>query len=124
MKVLVIGSSGQLARSLLERAVARGGIELRVIRRPDVDLEVPGATASAIAAAAPDVVINAAAYTAVDQAEDEPERAFRINADAAGEVAEAAARVGAAVIQMSTDYVFDGRGEEPYREDVAVNPLG
>ena len=72
----------------------------------------------------PDVVINAAAYTAVDQAEDEPERAARINGDAAGEVAAAAARIGATVIQISTDYVFDGRGEGPYKQGAATNPLG
>ena len=92
--------------------------------RPELDLESPGSAAVAIAEAAPDIVINAAAYTAVDQAEDEPERAFRINADAAGEIADAAARTGAAVIQLSTDYVFDGQGEGPYREDAPVNPLG
>ena len=92
--------------------------------RPQLDLEIPGSAAKAIADAAPDVVINAAAYTAVDQAEDEPDRAFRINADAAGEVASASAEVGAAVIQLSTDYVFDGQGEGAYREDAAVNPLG
>ncbi len=113
MKVLVIGSSGQLAKSLIERAQGRAGIALRVIGRPEVDLEVPGSAASAIAAAAPDVVINAAAYTAVDLAEDEPERAFRINAEAAGEIAAAAAG-NARLIHVSTDYVFDGRAEGAY----------
>jgi dTDP-4-dehydrorhamnose reductase len=124
MKVLVTGTEGQLARSLVERAGRRPGIHLVAIGRPKLDMESRGSAAAAIADAAPDVVINAAAYTAVDQAEDEPERAFRINGDAAGEVAEAAARAGAAVIQLSTDYVFDGRGEGPYREDAPVNPLG
>ncbi len=124
MKVLVTGRDGQLARSLIERAEGRDGIELLAVGRPDLDLEVLGSAAQAIAAALPDVVINAAAYTAVDPAEDEPERAFRINADAAGEVAGAAREVGAAVIQMSTDYVFDGRSAGPYGEDAATNPLG
>jgi dTDP-4-dehydrorhamnose reductase len=122
MKVLGIGSSGQLAKSLIERAQGRAGIALRVIGRPEVDLEVPGSAASAIAAAAPDVVINAAAYTAVDLAEDEPERAFRINAEAAGEIAAAAAG-NARLIHVSTDYVFDGRAEGAYAEDAETNPL-
>jgi dTDP-4-dehydrorhamnose reductase len=124
MKILVTGTEGQLARSLVERARLHAGIDFVAIGRPKLNMELPESAAAAIADAAPDVVINAAAYTAVDQAEDEPARAFRINADAAGEVAEAAARVGAAVIQLSTDYVFDGRGQGPYREDALVNPLG
>ncbi|MFL6760245.1 dTDP-4-dehydrorhamnose reductase [Sphingomonas sp.] len=118
------GTGGQLAQSLAERALLHDGVELVVCGRPQLDLEIPGSAKSAIAAFAPDVVINAAAYTAVDQAEDEPERAFRINGDGAGEVAAAAAAAGAAVIQLSTDYVFDGRSSEPYREDATVNPLG
>ena len=124
MKVLVTGREGQLARSLAERAAGREGIELLAIGRPELDLEVPGSAARAIAEASPDVVINAAAFTGVDQAEDEPDLAFRINADAAGEVAAAARDIGAAIIQISTDYVFDGRSEEPYAEDSATNPLG
>lgn len=124
MKILVTGTEGQIARSLAERVQLHPGITLVACGRPKLDLEVPGSAAAAIAEAAPDVVINAAAYTAVDQAEDEPERAFRINADAAGEVATAAAGAGAAVIQLSTDYVFDGQGEGAYREDAPLNPLG
>ena len=122
MKVLVIGSSGQLAKSLAERARGSAGIDLTLIGRPAIDLEIPGSAASAIATAAPDVVINAAAYTAVDLAEDEPERAFRVNADAAGEIATATPG-GARLIQISTDYVFDGRAEAAYREDAETNPL-
>jgi dTDP-4-dehydrorhamnose reductase len=122
MNVLVIGSSGQLARSLSERAHGRAAIELSVLGRPEVDLEVAGSAASAILAAAPNVVINAAAYTAVDLAEDEPERAARINADAAGEIAAATAGM-ARLIQISTDYVFDGSAEGAYAEDAEPNPL-
>lgn len=123
MKVLIIGRDGQLGRSLLERAEGRR-LELVAVGRQEADLAVPGSAAQAISAASPDVVINAAAYTAVDQAEDEPELAFRINADAAGEAAEAARAAGAALIQISTDYVFDGRSTEPYSEDAPTNPLG
>src|SRR5436305_1347286 len=121
MKILVTGAQGQLARSLVERAASQH--ELIAVGRPELDLEEPGSAARLIEAVAPDLVINAAAYTAVDQAEDEPDRAFRINADAAGEVAEAAAKVGAAVIQVSTDYVFDGRARQPYGESAATHPL-
>jgi len=124
MRLLVTGTEGQLARSLSERARLHPRIELVTLGRPELDLEVAGSAAAAIAGAGADIVINAAAYTAVDQAEDEPERAYRINADAAGEIAAAAATAGAAVIQLSTDYVFDGQGEGPYREDAPVNPLG
>lgn len=124
MKVLVTGADGQLARSLVERAVERTGIKLTAVGRPKLDLAVPGSAAAAIEAIRPDVVINVAAYTAVDKAEDEPELAFRINADAAGEVAEAASRVGAATVQISTDYVFDGRGAGSYDETSPTNPLG
>jgi dTDP-4-dehydrorhamnose reductase len=123
MKVLVTGSQGQIVRALLERA-AISGIELVATGRPDLDLSVTGTAERAIAAASPDVVINAAAYTAVDEAESNRELAFRINADGAGEVAAAAARAGAAVIQISTDYIFDGRREDSYREVDAVEPLG
>ena len=124
MRVLVTGRDGQLARSLAERAAACPDLSLETVGRPELDLERPESIAAAIAAAAPDVVVNAAAYTAVDQAEDEPDRADRINAAAAGEVAEAARRAGARIIQVSTDYVFDGSAEGPYSEAAPTNPLG
>ncbi|HEX8239472.1 MAG TPA: dTDP-4-dehydrorhamnose reductase [Allosphingosinicella sp.] len=124
MRVLVTGRDGQLARSLAERAAAVPGLSLRTIGRPELDLERPESIAAAIAAAAPDAVVNAAAYTAVDQAEDEPERAFRINAAAAGEVAAAARHAGARIIQVSTDYVFDGSAEGAYAETAPTSPLG
>jgi len=124
MKILVTGAEGQLARSLVERSQFHPAVELVAIGRPDLDLAVPGAAAAAIRSVQPQIVINAAAYTAVDKAEDEPDLAFRINAEAAGEVAEAAAAVGAAVIQVSTDYVFDGSREGPYDEAAPTAPLG
>lgn len=119
MSLLVIGKDGQLATSLAQRDPA-----LLSVGRPEVDLAVPGALAHAIHAARPAVIINAAAYTAVDQAEDQPELAHRINAEAAGEGAAAAAEIGARFIQVSTDYVFDGKSSTPYREDAATAPLG
>ena len=124
MRVLVTGERGQLARSLVVRGAATPGLELRTAGRPGLDLERPDSIERAIRAAAPDIVVNAAAYTAVDRAEDEPERAFRVNAAGAGEVAAAARRQGARVIQLSTDYVFDGTGEGAYAETAPTRPLG
>jgi dTDP-4-dehydrorhamnose reductase len=120
-----MGRTGQLARALAERASASGrsGLELVWAARPEVDLERPGAIASAIAAARPDAVINAAAYTAVDRAEAEPARALRINADAAGEAAAAAQAIGARFLQLSTDYVYDGTGREPIPETAPTCPI-
>lgn len=123
MRIVVTGREGQLVRSLIERAEGRG-VELIALGRPHVDLETPGSAAAAIAEAKPDFVINAAAYTNVDQAEDEPARAMRINGDAAGEIAAAAKAAGAPVVQISTDYVFDGTGSGPYGEDAATAPIG
>lgn len=124
MKILVTGRDGQLARSLERKVGQRPGFDLAFLGRPELDFEVPGSAADAIRGAAPDLVVNAAAYTQVDEAEDEPDRAMRINADAATEVAEAACAVGAPVIQLSTDYVFDGSASEPYDEAVTPNPQG
>ena len=123
MRVLVTGREGQVARSLAERSVNHPAIELEFAGRPEVDLAVDGSAAAAIARLRPDAVINAAAYTAVDQAEDEPELAMRINAKGAREVAEAAAAIGAPVIQISTDYVFDGASDRDYREDDKPGPI-
>lgn len=124
LRVLVIGRNGQLAMSLVERARGHDHIKIATLGRPDVDLETPGSATAAIKALSPNWVINAAAYTAVDKAEDEPERAFQVNAEGAGEIAAAARQIGAQVIQISTDYVFDGGSSEPYREDAPTNPLG
>lgn len=124
MRVLVTGRHGQLAQSLAERAGAFPELELIRVGRPTIDLEMPGSVGAAIHQAAPDLVVNAAAYTAVDQAEVEPERAFRVNSDAAGEAASAAAEVSAPIIYISTDYVFDGMGSGSYAEDAATNPIG
>jgi dTDP-4-dehydrorhamnose reductase len=123
MKILVIGREGQLVRSLVE-AGGRRGAELLAVGRPEIDLERHETIAPAVAKIAPDVIVNAAAYTAVDQAEDEPERAFAVNAAGAGEMARAARNAGARLIHISTDYVFDGRGEGAYSEEAETRPLG
>jgi dTDP-4-dehydrorhamnose reductase len=124
MKVLVTGREGQLARSLVERASAFPRLRIETLSRPQLDLEDVDGIEAALGATRPDVIVNAAAYTAVDQAEDEPERAQRINADAAGALAAAARRRGSRFVQISTDYVFDGTSRAPYREDDPVRPLG
>jgi dTDP-4-dehydrorhamnose reductase len=123
VKILVTGREGQLVRSLLARAAVEPGWELLALGRPELDLTEPGSFAAAVGRHRPDLVINAAAYTAVDQAESEPELARRINADAAGEGAHAAASAGARFIQISTDYVYAGEGSAPLREDTPVSPV-
>lgn len=92
--------------------------------RPELDLEAPESLKSVIRSAAPDVVINAAAYTAVDEAEDEPELAMRINADAPSVLARLARSAGIPIIQISSDYFFDGRSREPYAPGAPTAPLG
>lgn len=123
MRVLVIGRDGQLSQSLAEHARRQPGLDFQAIGRPQLDLERPDAVVDQIGACRPDVVINAAAYTAVDKAESEPEKAFAINRDGAAAVARAAASVNAGFIHISTDYVFDGRKTEPYVEQDATGPL-
>jgi dTDP-4-dehydrorhamnose reductase len=121
--ILVAGKTGQLARSLAEEAVRRG-VPLVAMERPHLDLTDPGAVERAVAATAPRAIINAAAYTAVDQAEAEPALAFALNRDGAARLAAAAAQRDVPFIHVSTDYVFDGRKDAPYREDDAPSPLG
>jgi dTDP-4-dehydrorhamnose reductase len=122
MRVAVTGSKGQVATSLIERAGSR--FEIVTLSRPDVPLENRDAILAAMEALRPDVVVSAAAYTAVDKAESEEPAAMRANADGAGFVAEAAAKIGAPVLHLSTDYVFDGALDRPYREDDPTGPTG
>lgn len=122
MRILLTGREGQVARSLLEKAAQHPELELIPAGRPEVDLADPGSASRVIRALSPDLVVNAAAFTAVDLAEDAPELAFRVNAEAPGEAAAAARRVNAAFLQLSTDYVFDGKADEPYGESAPTNP--
>lgn len=121
MKLLVTGTSGQLAQALLEAGLA-SNIDVVAIRRPQLDLTVPGTIRTSLADARPDIVVNAAAYTAVDKAESEPDLAHEINAVGAGEVAGQCERLGIPLIHLSTDYVFDGSNPSPYVETDAANP--
>jgi dTDP-4-dehydrorhamnose reductase len=121
MRIAVTGRQGQVARALVEAGRALG-VEIITLGRPQLDLAEPGTVEPAIRAASPDVVVNAAAYTAVDQAEREPEIAAKINKDGAGAVAAAAKTLRTPIIHLSTDYVFDGAKTSPYVEDDPVAP--
>ena len=123
MRLVVTGCHGQLAHSLLERGAGRSELETIALGRPRLDLERPETVEQALRAAAPDIVVNAAAYTAVDDAESEPDRAMLVNTEGAGAVARAAAGIGARLIQISTDYVFDGASPIPYDENAATGPI-
>lgn len=123
MRIFVAGRSGQVAQSLLA-AGAKSAHELKAFGRPGFDLADKASVDAAVDAFAPDLVINAAAYTAVDQAESEEDLATAINGTGAGYLATAAARHGAPILHLSTDYVFDGELDRPYREDDATAPVG
>jgi dTDP-4-dehydrorhamnose reductase len=119
-RILQFGVTGQLASELLRQ---KGDLDIAALSRPEADLADPAACADVVRGTRPDVVIIAAAYTAVDQAESETDLAFRINAEAPGAIAAACTDVGAALIHISTDYVFDGDKGAPYAEDDATNPI-
>lgn len=123
MRILIAGREGQVAQALL-RAFAPDGHEVTALEPPALDLTSRDSIAAAIAAARPELVVNAAAYTAVDKAEDDAALAFAVNRDGAAWLAEAAAGVGAPFVHFSTDYVFDGTGGAPYAEDAPTSPLG
>lgn len=123
MRLLVAGWQGQIARAIVEAAPARPDITACAIGRPGLDICEPRSIERALAAAGPDVVINAAAYTAVDDAETESERAFALNRDGAGLLAGAALRRGVPIIHISTDHVFNGRKTTPYVEDDSTDPI-
>jgi dTDP-4-dehydrorhamnose reductase len=131
-KILLLGANGQVGQEL-RRSLAPLGEVVATTRSgelPDggrceaLDVSELDAIAALIERVGPDVVVNATAHTAVDRAEDEPEAAFRANAEAPARIAQACAARDAALLHYSTDYVFDGSGTRPYREDDATAPLG
>ncbi|HRO14734.1 MAG TPA: dTDP-4-dehydrorhamnose reductase [Paracoccus sp. (in: a-proteobacteria)] len=119
MTILVFGKTGQVARELAR--IAPGA---RFAGRDEADLTDPAACAALIRAARPRAVINAAAWTAVDRAEAEAETARLVNAGAPGAMAAACAELGVPFVHVSTDYVFDGAGDQPRPEDAPTGPLG
>jgi len=122
MRLLVIGSTGQVARALAARG-ALAGHEVICVGRPQIDLEHPTGLADLFASVSPDAVINAAAYTAVDKAEDDVARADAINNTGAVALARSATALNLPFIQVSTDYVFDGLKGAPYLETDTISPV-
>lgn len=122
MKILITGANGQLGNEL--RLTAPEDYEIRGVDIDDLDLTDAAAVTAFIAAEAPDVVINAAAYTAVDKAEDDEAAAYAVNRDAVANLANAIREGHSRLLHVSTDYVFDGHGHSPYKPDDATNPLG
>lgn len=124
MKVLVTGREGQVARALAERGAAHDALELVFAARPQFDLADPDTIRAMVREVRPEVIVSAAAYTAVDDAEDDEAAAHAANAIAPGILAAEARAIGARIIHISTDYVFDGSGERAWRETDPVGPLG
>ena len=120
MSILVLGAGGQVGREIAGRL----GEADHALTHSALDITRPDAIARALDRHHPKVLINAAAYTAVDRAEAEPDRAEAINRDGAAHLATACAQRGIALLHLSTDYVFDGRADAPYTPADAVNPLG
>ena len=121
-RVLLIGKVGQVGWEL--RRTLAPSAQLTCVDFPEIDLTQPDSIRRWVRETRPQIVINAAAYTAVDKAEAEPERALQINGIAPGILAEEATRLGALMVHYSTDYVFDGSKTSPYLEDDTPNPLG
>jgi len=132
MKILLLGANGQVGHELRRSLATMGEViaTTRSGRLPDeqdclvADFDAPASLPVLIRDIRPDIVVNAAAYTAVDKAESEPEAAFRTNAEAPGMLARACAERNIPFVHYSTDYVFDGQGQRPYRIDDATAPLG
>ena len=115
MRIAVTGKQGQVVSALIEVG-PKLGVEVLPVGRPELELLSPKTVVPALANIRPDIIVNAAAYTAVDQAEKEPELAMAINASGAMAVADAARTLGVPLVHLSTDYVFDGSKSIPYIE--------
>ena len=122
MRIAVTGKFGQVARSLVERG-PNFDTEVLTLARPEVDLTRPHDLTDVLAALRPQALVSAAAFTAVDLAESEPALAYQINANGAEALAQAAARLQIPIVHLSTDYVFDGALDRPYREDDTPCPI-
>ena len=121
MRILLTGVSGQVGSALLPRL--KDFAEVIAADRKLLDLTAPEAIPGVLDRVRPDLIVNPAAYTAVDRAEDEPDLAFQVNALAPGALAQWAARAGVGLVHFSTDYVFDGSGDKPWTEDDQPHPL-
>jgi dTDP-4-dehydrorhamnose reductase len=121
-RIAVTGLTGQVVSSLIERAPR--GVEMLALGRPRFDLSSRDMVLASLRSVRCDAIVNAAAYTQVDKAESEPDVAMRVNGAGAGFVAETAAELNVPLLHLSTDYVFDGTLDRPYREDDAPGPTG
>lgn len=121
LKLLVTGAAGQLGADVVAHA-SQVGDTVVAVARADLDITDPDAVRELLQLTRPDAVVNAAAYTAVDACETDGDHAFAVNATAVGYLADACAAVGAHLVHVSTDYVFDGTLDRPYREDDPTNP--
>lgn len=121
MRILLLGKNGQVGWELLQTLSGSG--EVTALGRDDLDLSIPDQIRRRVQEIKPDLIVNGAAYTAVDKAEQEPELAMSINGIAPGILAEEAKKIGAALVHYSTDYVFNGNKKSPYTEDDAPSPV-
>lgn len=122
MRILITGANGQVGWELTRAFQTLGSVV--ALDRSKLDLTLPGEVRARVLDMKPDLILNAAAYTAVDKAEDDEATASLVNGDSVGAIAEVARRVGALVIHYSTDYVFDGKKPNAYIESDVPNPLG
>lgn len=122
IRVLVIGSRGQVGTCLVSQLTQRADVELFTFDRQELDITNSNSVISCVESVQPNVIINAAAYTAVDKAEQDLQQCYAVNADAVESLAKAASKVGALMLHISTDYVFDGKSDKPYTELDAENP--
>jgi dTDP-4-dehydrorhamnose reductase len=121
MKILLIGKNGQVGWELQRSLLPLG--QVVAFDHPEIDLGKPASLPAIVRQVRPQVIVNAAAYTAVDKAESEPDVANRVNGDSVGVLAREAAAIGAWMVHYSTDYVFDGTGTRPWTEQDATNPV-
>jgi dTDP-4-dehydrorhamnose reductase len=122
VRILVLGAGGMLGQAVVASAVARG-LAVDAAPRAEVDVTDPAAVSERMRSTPPDLVVNCAAFTQVDACESEPERAWAVNAHAVRGIAVAAEHAGAVLVQVSTDYVFDGKAGKPYGEAAPTSPL-
>ena len=122
MRIVITGAAGRLGAAI-QREFAAAGHDVLALGRGDLDVTAEGQVATVLKGLRPDAIVNCSAYNAVDAAEADPASAFALNAHGPAILARAARETDALLMHFSTDFVFDGRSMEPYREEAATNPL-